>query len=468
MKRRTVQTLVVILFSAILEMVFISAGIMSGIITIAAIAIMTILYIQGLCFYDLGLILMPFMFYVNMGGAINTSVADLIIVIWLLGTMISRKNKTIIYHNTAITSTRSYMIKFAMVFMGIMLISMVNFIRWEDALILQAFISIIKIWVCLLYSLFTLFYINVFGRKRFLCVMAYNTLFFDFLMIVGVITYARGIDLGLTFAGTFRATGTFEDPNLAAAYLFLMVSFAIVYFMEEKKYLFLGGSILLTFISVFLTSSKGALVAVVVGLSLILIVNLARGNGGMVLRLIIGYAIMASILYYSYQNNSFVQQVCEPIFNRFEEFTSNVEGDHSLAHREFLWRTAFELGKTEPIFGIGVEQFRPAATQYTGQHVWNIVHNTYLTFFCELGIVGLIIFFRLWIKNAWNHFLLMRRKRSSVYYLFSMICVSVSMWSISLGNFRTLWVFMTFLLYEYNREIYGAGDFQNRGYLEEK
>lgn len=52
-------------------------------------------------------------------------------------------------------------------------------------------------------------------------------------------------------------------------------------------------------------------------------------------------------------------------------------------------------------------------------------------------------------------FLLMRRKSSSVYYLFSMICVSVSMWSISLGNFRTLWVFMTFLLYEYNREVYG-------------
>lgn len=458
MKRRAAQILIVVLFSAILEMIFISVGMMSGVIVVAVIAIITILYIQGLCFYDLGLILMPFMFYMNIGGAINTSVADFIIVIWLLGVMSSRSNSSMAYKNAAIASTKSYMMKFAMVFMGIMLVSMVNFIRWENALLLQAFVSIIKILVCLFYSLFTLFYIGVFGRKRFLCVMAYNTLFFDLLMIVGVVAYTRGIDLGLTFAGTFRATGTFEDPNLAAAYLFLMVSFAIVYFMEEKKYLLLGASILLTFVSVVLTSSKGALVAVVVGLSFILIANLIRGNGGMVLKLIIGYAIIAAILYYLYQHSSLVQQVCEPIFNRLEEFTSNVEGDHSLAHREFLWKTAFDLGMTEPILGIGVEQFRPAATQYTGQNVWNIVHNTYLTFFCELGIVGLIAFFSLWIKNAWNHFLLMRRKRSSVYYLFSIICVSVSMWSISLGNFRTLWVFMTFLLYEYNREVYSEED----------
>ena len=191
MKRRAAQILIVVLFSAILEMIFISVGMMSGVIVVAVIAIITILYIQGLCFYDLGLILMPFMFYMNIGGAINTSVADFIIVIWLLGAMSSRSNSSMAYKNAAIASTKSYMMKFAMVFMGIMLVSMVNFIRWENALLLQAFVSIIKILVCLFYSLFTLFYIGVFGRKRFLCVMAYNTLFFDLLMIVGVVAYTR-------------------------------------------------------------------------------------------------------------------------------------------------------------------------------------------------------------------------------------------------------------------------------------
>lgn len=71
MKRRVAQTLIVVLLSAILEMIFISVGMMSGIIAVAAIATITILYIQGLCFYDIGLILMPFMFYLNIGGAVK-------------------------------------------------------------------------------------------------------------------------------------------------------------------------------------------------------------------------------------------------------------------------------------------------------------------------------------------------------------------------------------------------------------
>lgn len=450
--KKMVETLTVILISIIWGLIFLALRSMTGIIVVVAVMLLMLAYIYKVNFYDFGLILMPFMFYLNIGGAVNTSVADFIIVFWLLRTIYNKRSNTAACYNDAIIRTRTYMTKFAVAFVGIMFVSMINLIRWDNALLLQPFISIVKIVVCFFYSLFTLFYIDKFGRKRFLCIMAYNTLFFAILMIGGVIAYTLGIDLGLTFSGTFRATGTFEDPNLAATYLFLMVSFAIVYFREEKKYFLLSTSILLTFISVILTSSKGALVAVSVGLVFILFANLIRGNGGMVIKLILGYIIISIILYYLYQKSPFVQQVFEPIFNRFEEFTSNVQGDHSLAHREFLWKTAFELGMTEPILGIGVEQFRPAATQYTGQVVWNIVHNTYLTFFCELGIVGFIAFFRLWIKNMWNHFCLMRKKTNSVYYLFSMLCVSVSMWSISLGNFRTLWVFMTFLLYEYNQE----------------
>ena len=169
MKRKAVQTLMVVVLSAILEMLFISVGMTEGIIAVAAIAVITILYIQGLCFYDLGLIFMPFMFYLNIGGAVNTSVADFIIVIWLLGTRSSRENGSIIYQNTAITYTKSYMMKFAMAFMGIMLVSMLNFIRWENALILQAFVSVIKILVCLLYSLFTLF-ISAHSEENDFCV----------------------------------------------------------------------------------------------------------------------------------------------------------------------------------------------------------------------------------------------------------------------------------------------------------
>lgn len=453
-KKKMAEIIIIVILVIVLEIPLLYIGNIWGIMTVLAIAGLLILCILGLKFYDLGLVLMPFMFYLNVGGAINTSVADFIIAVWLLMTIYKERNLEFVYQSKSINDTKKYMTNYAIAFILVMLFSMINYIRWDNPLLMQGIISIVKIMVCFFYALFTLDYLDRYGRKRFLCIMAYNTLFFDLLMIVGVIAYTKGIDLGLTFAGTFRATGTFEDPNLAAAYLFLMFSFALVYFTEEKKYLLLMVTILLTLISVFLTSSKGALVAVAVGLLFVLVANVVRGKMKMTIKLLIGYIGIFAIFIYVYEHNGFVQEICEPIFNRFDEFTSNIQGDHSLAHREFLWNAAFELGMTEPILGVGVEQFRPAATQYTGQKVWNIVHNTYLTFFCELGIVGFFSFFRLWIKNAWNHFRMMKKNNSSVFYLFSIICVSVSMWSISLGNFRTLWVFMAFLLYEYFRSYY--------------
>lgn len=449
---KSVLTVAVVLLATIISLLFFSLDMKNCVIATVVTAIVMLVFIHGLCVYDLGFIFMPFMFYLDIGGAINTSVADGIIVLWLLSSIKEKKDNKLV--NKDIICTRKYVLNFAITFMLIMLFSMVNIGKWQNDLFLQGCISIFKILVCLLYSMFTLYYVNIYGRERFLCVMAYSTLLFDVIMIVGVVAYTRGIDLGLTFQGTYRATGTFEDPNLAAAYLFIMISFAIVYFLEKKKYLLLGASIILTLVSVILTSSKGALVSVSISLVFILIVNLIRGKIGMAFKLITGYAFTAIILIVLYNNSLTVQQICEPIFNRFGELVGNIGEDHSLAHREFLWRTAFELGMTSPIIGIGVEQFRPAATQYTGESVWNIVHNTYLTFFCELGIIGLIAFFRIWIKNAWNHFMLIMSNDSSVFYLFSMICISVSMWSISLGNFRTLWVFMTFILYEYNHIIY--------------
>lgn len=451
MKKKQLGVMIaIVLFAMCLSVLLALFRAYTGIIPVVGIAAVLLLLACGVHIYDFALILMPFMFYLNIGGAVNTSLADFIILVWVIQ-MIGNRLKPGITEDIASRKTQRYMVKYSAVFMAIMVLSTLNIIRWRDALLFQAYLSIFKIFICFLYALFVLYYIRKYGRNRFLCIMAYSTIFFCVLMIVGVIAYTLGLDLGLTFTGTFRATGTFEDPNLAAAYLFIMMSYAFTYFREKKKYVTLAITALLVLVAVFLTSSKGALVAVVVGAIFVVIVNVVRGNVAVTIKLLCAYAGVGVVLVYLYNKIPFVQQVTEPVFNRLEEFTGNIQGDQSLAHREFLWETAFDLGLTSPILGIGVEQFRPAASQYTGTNVWNIVHNTYLTFFCELGLVGFVAFFRLWIKNLWNHFTLLRKNRNSLFYLLSMLCVSVSMWSISLGNFRSLWVFMTFVLYEYHQ-----------------
>ena len=443
------------IFIAILEIVLYKMQGYNLMLAIAIIYGFGVVSLLELNIYDFIFILLPIMFYINIGGAVNTSAADFLIAYWLFGMLFKQRGVLgFDIQSDALYQTHTYIIRFALIFVLVMIASMINFFRWENALVFSGILSIFKIIICFIYASFTVFYLDKYGRNRFLRIMAYSTIGFDILMIVGVIAYTMGIDLGLTFSGTFRATGTFEDPNLAAAYLFIMFSFAAIYFEENRYIIRLLLTIVLTFISIFLTSSKGALVAMLFGIAMIGILNILRGNFPFVFRSVCIVGLIFLLLFYLYNHFEFVRQICMPVFSRLQEFTGNIDEDLSLQHREFLWKTAFDLGMSEPILGIGVEQFRPAATQVTGENVWNIVHNTYLTFFCELGIIGVWAFFRLWIKNFINHLMLIKYSRSSPYILFSILCVSISMWSISLGNFRSLWIFMTFVLYEYNRYIF--------------
>ncbi len=71
--------------------------------------------------------------------------------------------------------------------------------------------------------------------------------------------------------------------------------------------------------------------------------------------------------------------------------------------RSDLWRIAWEMGVHHPVQGVGLENFIPLAPQYvlhpgalTFIHLITekpvVVHNTYLQFFAETGIVGVLLF----------------------------------------------------------------------------
>ncbi len=70
--------------------------------------------------------------------------------------------------------------------------------------------------------------------------------------------------------------------------------------------------------------------------------------------------------------------------------TDNVHG------RLETWRIAVNEGLTHPIFGIGLNNTRDALakarTEIQGGFTYGIVHNSFLTFFAELGIVGLLLY----------------------------------------------------------------------------
>lgn len=395
--------------------------------------------------YDLITILLPVMFYIHVPFTINVSVSDFIMPFLFYNYFAYRSN----YENETEKKAMNIILKYGLILIWIMGISLINlFMILNDALLFQAIASIAKIVICFMYAMITLKYLISNGSERFLKVWYYAGMGFCILMIVGVIAYSKGIDLGLTFAGTFRATGTFEDPNLAASYLFLIFSFVTTYCFKKKKYIRLLISILIIFICILLTSSKGALVSFTCTLVALVIISILKCDFKTVFKLVVMITILYITISLLYNKYEFIREMLEPIFTRLEEFTGNIQGDQSLSHRAFLWDTALELGMKYPILGVGVEQFRPTATILTGTNVWNIVHNTYLTFWAETGILGITAFLWLPINIFFRLIRQLEKNKCIPFYLFSVCAIAVSMYSVSLQNFRVLWVFISYLVYE--------------------
>ena len=439
---RTISKIIVFMLIFISMLLYLLTNNLLPIVISGILSIIIVFKEYKIQMYDIIVIFLPVMFYIKVPFTINTSMADFILPFLLWKYFAYKSN------NIEEKKVINIILKYGLILMWVMGISLINAIRLEDSLLIQGIVAIIKIGICLAYGMVTLKYLIDNGKLRFLKIWYYAGMGFAALMSIGVLAYYNGIDLGLTFAGTFRATGTFEDPNLAASYLFLVFTFITSYCLKSKKYIRLLISVLLILICVLLTSSKGALVSFSCASIALVIITIIRGDFKSLFKLVVLYATVIIVIVSLYNKYEFVREVFEPILNRLEEFTGNIQGDHSLEHRKFLWNTALALGEKYPILGVGVEQFRPAASAFTNQKIWNIVHNTYLTFWAETGIIGLGAFLWLPIKIFFRAIKKIKQNKYVSFYLFSICAISVSMYSISLQNFRVLWVFLAYLLYD--------------------
>lgn len=71
----------------------------------------------------------------------------------------------------------------------------------------------------------------------------------------------------------------------------------------------------------------------------------------------------------------------------FERIQESTQGDYSTGRFE-LWRTAYEFFLEEPLWGKGYGYFSTNVFNYTIGVFFSGVHNDYLQWLCELGIVG--------------------------------------------------------------------------------
>lgn len=209
-----------------------------------------------------------------------------------------------------------------------------------------------------------------------------NLLFISSILIgiLGIIQYYTLINLPMQFWGTGaeveRITSFYEYPNALALYLAPLITFftAMLFSKEQlvnRKNLIIG--LIIMFVGIFLTFSRGAWIAICLTLLLLIFYKFSWKKSLLFcgLILICLFAIPAT-------RNRLI------LINQDSSSSAHVD----------LMKAALTKIKQSPITGNGLNGFRNTLTQQRFQgEILNYPHNIILNFWVEMGILGLLSFF---------------------------------------------------------------------------
>ncbi len=229
---------------------------------------------------------------------------------------------------------------------------------------------------------------------------------FAFFSIIGFIEYSNGITVFAVRLDDFYVGPMFvalnHSHNATGSVFSVVGIFALAFFFESKKIekISYGLISLLCFIAIFMTKSRGSLIAFAIGVFFLLI--FASGSLLKFLRnILIIIAIMVPLVFITGTYTRIMQ-----IFHIF---------DQSALTRFELWDKGVYLFKQSPILGVGFARYNDVAWNYdvvpltgnsgifslytSGSSIFNDTnaHNSYLHFLAEIGIVGLILFLLFWV-----------------------------------------------------------------------
>lgn len=194
-----------------------------------------------------------------------------------------------------------------------------------------------------------------------------------------------------------RLSGGFDDPNELAAVLvpaLVFLSFAFVALRGRNLRWVFVPAVPIAGVALLRTDSQAGLLAL--GLALILSIVF----GGPIRRqavVVVGCVVALGTFYYTV--------ITKPV--AFETITSqgNVGG------RESLWAVGRDVVSDHPVAGVGAGNFTVVEASYTLEDINlpradlvlrpELVHNSYLQVFTELGAIGLVLFYALIAGSLW-------------------------------------------------------------------
>ncbi|KLA35602.1 hypothetical protein B4080_5868 [Bacillus cereus] len=226
--------------------------------------------------------------------------------------------------------------------------------------------------------------------------------------------------------GIPRLIGTFTDPNIFAFCNFIFFYYYLTHLNRKGSKI----GILLTVVTLLLTFSRGAFVAIAFGILLYFVAAKTKTK----IRMIIwGTIFVVGMIYFAqlYFNIDIVKIVTD----RFTE----VQGDGA-SGRFDIWENGLKLFSDNPFFGIGIYNYRSYSNYLFG--IDHYMHNTFLEVLTESGMVGFVLY-SLFFLGLFGMFYKNRKQKHSTNYLFFTLCsMGVMMSSLSLITNENFFLFL--------------------------
>ena len=207
--------------------------------------------------------------------------------------------------------------------------------------------------------------------------------------------------------------------------------FGVFYFKSLIMRGIFGLGLLFLWHSIILTSSRGALLAIVVATLVSYLLIKSRVMGAM---LVCG--LIAAVIY---QGGQLLSRTTDTL-----ETSKNQSQEELVDPRVQSWGTGFNLIKKYPLLGVGVQRFQEATRVFYPERPAYVAHNTFLNFAANTGLINGMIYLSLY----WLQFKRFRRIRKSEVEANSTMSYINNSTMVALTGFYVGSMFLDLIIYE--------------------
>lgn len=222
--------------------------------------------------------------------------------------------------------------------------------------------------------------------------------------------------------------GQEADPNNQAAFLLVGLTIALYNISILRKYRILSAAtIAVNAFSLFMTGSRGGLVGLICTGVVFLFASSKGEKIGSRVKLILIIAFLCGVLYFLAS-----RFLPEDIFARLFTFSSYEGG----SERDIIWENGWKLFTSDLNFLLGAGW----GAYYGYNEIYTVMHNTFLSMLCDVGIIGFIVFFAPIVRTS-----LQLIKKETILPVLLIICGFVPSFFIEAINKRFFWNAIIFM-----------------------